>query len=274
MISNIHGGKTVNIYSVINIDLVKSRKIENRIEIQCKIKEYFLKLNNKYDNLLVSPITFILGDEWQIVIRDVKESYNIFTEIKLFLHLSKLDCYCGIGIGTISTNESNDTREMDGDAFIYAREAINIAKKSNRFYNEVIHTKDCKLVLKGNHIDMTRNHNNQLLVNESDTLLECAVTSTEDDNISLGLIDIINNIMQNNEMIENKFTDKQIDIISLYEELGSYSNIEKEYPNYTKSGISNKLSASNYFLTIYNKKVISKLLDIYAYTLGGEYCGY
>ena len=41
----------MNIYSVINIDLVKSRKIENRIEIQCNIKEYFLKLNNKYKKL-------------------------------------------------------------------------------------------------------------------------------------------------------------------------------------------------------------------------------
>lgn len=264
----------MNIYSVLNIDLVKSREINNRIEIQSKIKQYFLKLNNKYNNILVAPITFTLGDEWQIIIRDVRESYNIFTEIKLFLRLNNLDSYCGIGIGTISTDEANDTREMDGDAFIYAREALNIAKKSNRFYNGVIYTKDCKLAMQGKNIDMINNFNNQLLVSESDTNLECAVTNEEDNNTALGVIDIINNIMQNNEMIETKFTDKQIEIISLYEELGSYSNIEKEYPNYSKPSISNKLSASNYFLTIYNKKVISNLLDRYANILMGGPYGY
>ena len=170
----------MNIYSVLNIDLVKSREINNRIEIQSKIKQYFLKLNNKYNNILVAPITFTLGDEWQIIIRDVRESYNIFTEIKLFLRLNNLDSYCGIGIGTISTDEANDTREMDGDAFIYAREALNIAKKSNRFYNGVIYTKDCKLAMQGKNIDMINNFNNQLLVSESDTYLECAVTNEED----------------------------------------------------------------------------------------------
>lgn len=264
----------MNIYSVLNIDLVKSREIENRIEVQSKIKDYFLELNTKYTNILVSKITFTLGDEWQIVLRDVKESYNIFTEIKLFLRLNNLDSYCGIGIGTISTNESNDTREMDGDAFIYAREALNTAKKSNTFYNGVIHTKDCKMVLKGKNIDMTNSYKNELQTNETDTLTECAITTCDDDNISTGLIDIINAIIQNNEMIESKFTDKQLEVICLYEELGSYSNIEKEYPNHAKPNISNKLSASNYFLTIYNKKVIWNLLHKYSTTLDGGYFGY
>lgn len=264
----------MNIYSVLNIDLVKSREINNRIEIQSKIKQYFLKLNNKYDNILVAPITFTLGDEWQIIIRDVKESYNIFTEIRLFLRLNNLDSYCGIGIGTISTDEANDTREMDGQAFIYAREALNIAKKSNRFYNGVIYTKDCNLAVQGKNIDMINTFNNQLLVSEYNNNFECEVAIDTDNDTSLGLIDIINNIMQNNEMIESKFTDKQIEIISLYEDLGSYSNIEKEYPNYSKPSISNKLSASNYFLTIYNKKVISNLLDIYATILKGGSYGY
>lgn len=261
----------MSIYSVLNIDLVGSRKIENRIEIQSEIKNYFSILNNKYDNILVAPITFTLGDEWQIVIREIKESYNIFTEIKLFLRLNNINCYCGIGIGGISTKEANDTREMDGEAFIYAREAINIAKKSNRFYNDVLHTKDCNLVLIGKNINTP--NNNQLLVSELDDELECAIDSDIDDIIPLNFIDIINNIIQNNEMIESKFTDKQIEIISLYEKFGSYSNIEKEYPTYTKSGISNKLSAANYSLTIYNKKVISDLLRKYANSIGGLHCG-
>lgn len=261
----------MSIYSVLNIDLVGSRKIENRIEIQSEIKNYFSTLNNKYANILVAPITFTLGDEWQIVIREIKESYSIFTEIKLFLRLNNINCYCGIGIGSISTKEANDTREMDGEAFIYARDAINIAKKSNRFYNDVLHTKDCNLVLIGKNIDIT---NNELIVDESDTLLECAIDSDDVDIIPLNFIDIINNIIQNNEMIENKFTAKQIEIISLYEKLGSYSNIEKEYPTYSKPSISNKLSAANYSLTLYNKKVISNLLSRYANIIGGTPYGY
>lgn len=251
----------MKIYSVINMDLVKSRELKNREEVQLKLEEYFVKLNFKYNKILVAPITFTLGDEWQIVIRDIKESYNIYSEIKRFLELNSVKAYCGIGIGRISTNEANDTRRMDGEAFIYARDAINIAKKSNTFYNKAIFAKECKLVLLGKKANI---YEGRGLNNNYDNLIlaECAAT-TENEEEAFTVLDVINNIMQNNEMIESKFTEKQKRIIELYEEYGSYSNVEKHYPEYNKSSISNKLSAANYFLTVYNKRTILELLSSY-----------
>ena len=75
--------------------------------------------------------------------------------------------------------------------------------------------------------------------------------------------ELINNIIQNNEMIESKFTYKQRNIIALYEKLESYSEIQHKYPNISKSGISRKITSSNYLLTLHNKKMINKLLSSY-----------
>lgn len=251
------------IYSVINMDIVNSRKILDRLEFQSQLKEYFKKVDFKYEDILVAPITFTLGDEWQIVLRDVSKSYNIFNEIKNFLLLNNVQGYCGIGIGTISTNESNDTREMDGEAFIYARKAINTAKISNRFYNKEIHTKDCRAILMGKPIYMSNIYRQSDYDIEEIGMKEVAVTAEA----QLHMVDIINGLIQNNEMIESKITHKQREIISLYENHGSYNEIEKNYPQFSKSSISHKLTASNYFLTVNNKNLISNLLGVYTRSL-------
>ncbi|WP_164880562.1 SatD family protein [Clostridium manihotivorum] len=249
----------MSIYSVINMDIVGSRELTNRVEIQEKLKNYFITLYEDYKNIFVAPITFTLGDEWQLVLRDVKRSYDIFLLIKTFLLKYNIEIYCGIGIGKISTKESDDTREMDGEAFIYARNALISAKATNTFYNKQLYTKDCKIIINGPSTTSNRIQNetyNEYSIGE----LEVAVTADED---CLELLDLINTLIQNNEMIENNTTDKQKQIIRLYEAFGSYSEIEKAYPGYTRSSISRKLAASNYFLSIHNKEVVKSLLNKY-----------
>lgn len=232
------------------MDIVNSRKLQNRKEINIQLENYFSKLEDKYKDSLVSKITFTLGDEWQIVLRNIKISYDISNKIKDFLYNFNIECYCGIGIGTISTNEYEDTRKMDGEAFIYAREALNIAKSNKKFYSKKLFTKDCKTVLRCREL-------------KSDAIEEVAITSDTEESILINYQEIINNIIQNNEMIESKFTYKQRNIIALYEELESYSEIQNKYPNISKSSISKKITSSNYLLTLHNKKMIYKLLSNY-----------
>ena len=240
----------LKIYSVINMDIVNSRKLNNRKEINIQLENYFKSLEEQYKDSLVSKITFTLGDEWQIVLRDIKVSYDISTKIKVFLYNFDIECYCGIGIGTISTKEDDDTRKMDGEAFIYARQALEIAKSNKKFYSKKLYTKDCKTVLKG-------------AVPKSNIMEEAAVTCDDDSHVLINYAELINNIIQNNEMIESKFTYKQRNIIALYEKLESYSEIQHKYPNISKSGISRKITSSNYLLTLHNKKMINKLLSSY-----------
>jgi hypothetical protein len=245
------------------MDIVGSRELTNRVKIQEELKNYFNTLYKDYQNIFVSPITFTLGDEWQLVLRDVKRSYDIFLLIKTFLLKYNIEVYCGIGIGKISTKESTDTREMDGEAFIYARNALISAKATNTFYNKQLYTKDCKVIINGP--STTSNRVQSETYNEYSTgQLEVAVTTEED---CLVFLELINTLVQNNEMIENNITDKQKHIINLYETFGSYSEIEKAYPSYTRSSISRKLAASNYFLSIHNKEVIESLLDQYVAAL-------
>ncbi|OPJ57431.1 SatD family protein [Clostridium oryzae] len=256
----------MKIYSVINMDIVNSRNSENRAELQEQLKHYFKHLNLEYNNILVAPITFTLGDEWQIVLRCCSETYNIFSKIKKFLRKHNAAAYCGIGIGTISTKESEDTRQMDGKAFIYAREALNTLKANSKISKEHIKTKDCKTLLIGETIDMTDFYKESEELNEELDHSEVAATSS----IEIDIVDLINTVIQNNELLESRLTDKQVEVIDLYEKYGSYKSIERRMPEYSKSNISHKLSSANYFLNVNNKKTICNLLEVYSTLLKGR----
>ena len=41
------------------------------------------------------------------------------------------------------------------------------------------------------------------------------------------------------------------------------NSVQHKYPNISKSGISRKITSSNYLLTLHNKKMINKLLSSY-----------
>ena len=115
------------LYSVINMDIMNSRNIKDRESIQNTIKVYLNSISQNYQSILVAPITMTLGDEWQIVLRDISESYNIFKEIQLFLkehdiNNDKLNnslfsyVYCGLrtdsGVITLNQMQENLLRNI------------------------------------------------------------------------------------------------------------------------------------------------------------------
>ena len=225
----------MKIYSVMNIDIIDSRKIINREVFQKALKVYLKELSDEYTSILVAPITITLGDEWQVVLREVKESYNVYMAIKEYLNAQGLGCYCGIGIGTISTDEAMDTREMDGQAFILAREGLNIAKRNKKAYNRAIPTKDCKVYLKGPHALKHKKSQGEL---EKEGKVEDPIIDFEA---------MINNVIQNNELHLKKLTKVQKQVIEAYKKLGSYSAVQDK-EKISKSNVSNRLRASNYWL--------------------------
>ncbi|MBC8062799.1 MAG: hypothetical protein H7Y18_19380 [Clostridiaceae bacterium] len=238
----------MNIYSVINIDIVNSRKIANRDVFQNQFKSYLANLSYEYASFLVAPITLTLGDEWQIVIKDIRESYNIYLKIRQYLKSFNINCYCGIGIGTMSTREAVDTREMDGQVFIFARESLSIAKANKNSYSKIISTKDCKVYLQG-------------------------ISSKFKRNTSLDLDHIINNIIQNNETSMHRITEKQQQTIDLYVRLGTYSAILNEVPTLSKGMVSDRLRTSNFWLIESNKELIYNLLESYVHCFMEEQDG-
>ena len=228
-------------YLTMICDLKHSRQIQNREVIQYKLIELLKSANEKYKDYLVASFIITLGDEWQIVVRDLGQVYNLYLEVKTFLKTWQQDCYCGIGIGQMSTKEAGDTRQMDGEVFILARESLTILKSNKRSYRKLIPTKECRVFVRASS--------------------SCRLPIP-----SLDLI--LNNILQNNETLLARVTPKQAEVIKLYESLGTYSEITKAYPHLSKGMISERLKASNYWLIKSNEQLIQDLIK--AYTLDVE----
>lgn len=111
---------------VITIDLQKSRKLEDRAEIQLKIFKLLQMLNEKFKNDILANFTMTLGDEFQGVLKTPKQALDVFNIGKDAL-ATKI--YCGIGLGTITTAVSKNPSEMDGPAFHNSRNALEEAKR-------------------------------------------------------------------------------------------------------------------------------------------------
>ncbi|MGF7056885.1 SatD family protein [Brassicibacter mesophilus] len=262
------------IYSVINIDMINSRKLHNRSSMQSAIKNYVQTVNMQEQEHLLAPITFTLGDEWQIVLKDSSDSYRFIEKFQVFLKKHGIDIYAGIGIGTLSTNIYEDTRLMDGDCFIKAREALNIVKDKNRFYNENLNSKENNVYFKANEIFIRKQLDWRSDDSEVTSLKEVAVArdvttafeccrGVSDYNNELSINRIINALIENTEVLKKRITNKQAEMIELYRQEGSYGNMIRKRPEISKASISQKINDSNYFLIESNKAIIEKLFKLY-----------
>lgn len=131
---------------VITGDIKKSRKLENRSEVQKRLKSGLSEINLKYKEELLSDFMITLGDEFQGVLKSPEKCYSVFLDIQDSLHLN---IYFGIGIGDIETEIYEKTIEMDGSAFYRSREALKEAKKKKSslilksgsdYFDEIVNT--------------------------------------------------------------------------------------------------------------------------------------
>nr|WP_243240380.1 SatD family protein [Clostridium cibarium] len=233
------------------MDIVGSRKIKERKLLQDKLKEYFDCLSKEYIEILASDISFTLGDEWQIVLKRPEESYNIISKIKTFLLELNISVYSGIGIGCISTDVYKNSSLMDGEAFIFAREAINAVKSRDH----AIKSKLNKVYFKGKPF---------YLYNEFDNFDEVALTSLDDNILNIKTLnEVINVLIENTEILFSKITTKQLKVATMYEKFGSYNKMLENNVAKSKADISQKLNSAEYFTLKNNKELIKELLKQY-----------
>jgi len=229
----------MKLYSVIKMDLVSSRTIQNRSEIQEILTKYLNKISKKYIDDLVVPITMSLGDDWVIVLKNCKLSYSIYLEIQQFLKKHHQSAYAGIGIGSLEINNSHDIRNMHGSAFTNANMNLKIAKSNKYGYQKNIPTKACKVYFSG-------------LSDELDSEVD-SKTSSEDT--------MINTLIQNNELLLSKITTIQQEVIELYESYDSYQDIINNHPHMSKRKLSDGLKKSNYWLIRENILAVEQLIE-------------
>jgi len=117
-------------YVVLTGDLKSSKKIKDRAKIQEKLKGALKTINKRFSDVIIADFVIVGGDGFQGMISSPVHISDIY--YLLFENIEH-PFYLGIGIGEISTNLSKNVAEMDGRAFHFASEALEEAKKKNKW---------------------------------------------------------------------------------------------------------------------------------------------
>ena len=114
---------------VITADIIGSRVMPNRSEVQKEFTALLDKINSIFKDDLLAPFIITLGDECQGVL---KSPYNVYNVVLSFHKLSSISFHIGIGLGSIDTDLSRKATDMDGSVFSRSRDAILLVKKETR----------------------------------------------------------------------------------------------------------------------------------------------
>lgn len=116
---------------VLIADLVRSREIPARAEFQLRLKTQLDRLSRDAAERLHSPFTLTLGDEFQAVYRDFRQVLPDL--IRLQAGIAPVRVRFALAAGTLSTAINPERAlEMDGPAFLAARELLEVLKKQHR----------------------------------------------------------------------------------------------------------------------------------------------
>lgn len=122
-------------YCAIIGDIIHSKDIVDRAEVQVILKELLDTVNRKYEDIIAADFIITLGDEFQGLLKTSKNLLDIVEYIKRGIYPIKLRF--GIGVGDVNTLIN---REMaigaDGPAYYHAREAISEIKKMETQYEK------------------------------------------------------------------------------------------------------------------------------------------
>lgn len=118
------------LYIVLTGDLKSSKKIENRSIVQENLKTALNYINYEFSDYIATEFKIIGGDGFQGMISSPIIIFDLY-----FTLFEKIDhpFYLGIGIGEIYTRLSENIEEIDGKAFHFSSNALEIAKRKKRW---------------------------------------------------------------------------------------------------------------------------------------------
>lgn len=121
-----YNGQTM--YIAIIGDIIDSKKICDRGEVQSKLNSILSDINIFYKDDISSKFMITLGDEFQGLLHSGGNVIKIIEEIEYRMYPVKIRF--GIGIGHITTDINyNLPLGADGPAYYYARESVENLKK-------------------------------------------------------------------------------------------------------------------------------------------------
>lgn len=114
-------------------DIIDSKNIEYRQEIQTKLLNTLDRINSKYRQLIVSNFKITLGDELEGLMSINGDWICIINELYFSMYPTKIRF--GVGVGNITTQiQTMNIQEMDGPAFHLVRKAIEQLTKEKQKY--------------------------------------------------------------------------------------------------------------------------------------------
>lgn len=200
-----------NPYIAVIGDIVKSKNIVNRNEVQKKLKTVLKTINEKYTDEIASNFMLTLGDEFQGLLKCGKNLIRIISEIEIAM--LPIQLRFGIGIGKIDTEINREIPlGADGPAYHNARKMIDELKRKERKYET--------------------NYSNIMI---------CSQGNNEQIDM------LLNSILSLCSTLKVKWTSRQTEIISCYIASDKKQNKTAEKLGISKSSVNKALNNSNYY---------------------------
>lgn len=192
-------------------DIVSSKQLNQRFEIQKKLKIVLDDINDLYSKEIASKFMITLGDEFQGLLKCGNHVIHIISEIEAKMYPVKIRF--GIGLGEITTDINPDIPlGADGPAYHYARNAIEYLKENEKKSKAL--KADIKIVTKD--------------VNDSAIIL-------------------INSILSLGNVIKSKWTNRQREVIYDYLKHADSQKKVAERLGITQSSVQKSLAGSDYY---------------------------
>ncbi len=118
-------------YLAIIGDIVDSKKIVKRAEVQRELEAALAVINSEYAQCIASDFLITLGDEFQGLLSNPEMALSIVNDLEGKIH--GVAFRYGLGWGELATPLKPTSLGMDGPCFHTARESIIRAKEESRW---------------------------------------------------------------------------------------------------------------------------------------------
>lgn len=118
-------------YVALIADMVGSRRIRDRVQVQARLSAQVEELNEALDRELASPVAMTAGDEVQALFAPGPGFLQAIVAMSEALH--PVGFVFGVGFGSLSTPPGPPTPLLDGPCFHHAREAVEAAAKADEW---------------------------------------------------------------------------------------------------------------------------------------------
>lgn len=217
--------EVISMYFAIIGDIVESKKILNRNEAQEKLNHILKDINIEYERNIAAKFIITLGDEFQGLLSNPIHLFDIIDKIKFKMYPIKIRF--GVGIGNIHTNINKEMAlGADGPAYHYARKMIEEIKILNKTNSKSQYNTDIGV---------------------------SSIYKTD-------IVSLINNNLCLCYFIEEKWTDKQRELI---EKIMFSNKTQREIANelnLVQSSVQRRLKSSGYYNYIYVKHSLNRVL--------------